>query len=100
VRIRNFVDLGSWREYRVVYFVYKNKHVLAMFPIIKNSGSYVFSSSSFNFKNSFKWIIEEILRIRKRLSKFKSLDEFRKSKELINRNIVFHPTQKYMGSKK
>jgi len=98
--IKNFIDLGSWRECRAVYFVYKNKHVLVVFPVIKNSGSYVFSSSSFNFKDSFTWIVEEILRIRKRLSKFKSLDEFRKSKELINRNIVFHPTQKYVGSKK
>jgi hypothetical protein len=71
-----------------------------VFPVIKNSGSYVFSSSSFNFKDSFTWIVEEILRIRKRLSKFKSLDEFRESKMLNGRNIVFHPTQKYVGNKK
>jgi len=96
--IRNFVDLGSWRECRVIYFVYKNKHVLVVFPVIKNSGSYVFSSSSFDFKNSFRWIVEEILRIRKRLSKFKSLGEFRESKMLDERNIIFHPTQKYVGS--
>ena len=69
-----------------------------MFPVIKNSGSYVFSSSSFNLKNSFKWVVEEILRIRKRLSKFKSLNEFRESKILDERNIIFHPTQKYVGS--
>jgi hypothetical protein len=98
--IKNFIDLGSWRECRVIYFVYKSKHVLVVFPVIKNSGSYVFSSRSFNFKDSFKWIVEEILRIRKRLSKFKSLDEFRKSKILNKRNIIFHPTQKYVGSKK
>ncbi|EEP61449.1 hypothetical protein [Sulfurihydrogenibium yellowstonense] len=98
--IKNFIDLGSWRECRVIYFVYKSKHVLVVFPVIKNSGSYLFSSRSFNFKDSFKWIVEEILRIRKRLSKFKSLDEFRKSKILNKSNIIFHPTQKYVGSKK
>jgi len=55
--IKKFVDLGSWREFRAVYFVYKNKHVLVISPVIKNSGSYVFSSSSCNFKDSFRWIV-------------------------------------------
>jgi hypothetical protein len=64
-RIKNFVDLGSWRECRAVCFVYKNKYVLVVFPAIKDSGSYVFSSTSFDFKNSFRWIIKEILKIKK-----------------------------------
>jgi hypothetical protein len=96
--IKNFVDLGSWRECRAVCFVYKNKYVLVVFPAIKDSGSYVFSSTSFDFKNSFRWIIKEILKIRKRLSRFRNLDEFRESKALNERNIIFHPTQKYVGS--
>jgi hypothetical protein len=98
--VKNFTDLGFYGGCRVVYFSYRNKHVLVIFPVMEDLGSYVFSSKSYNFAENYKWIVREILKIRKNMSKFKNLDEFRWSSLLKKENIIFHPTQKYVGSKK
>ncbi len=98
--VKNFTDLGFYGGCRVVYFDYRNKHVLVIFPVMEDLGSYVFSSKNYNFVENYKWIIREILKIRKGVSKFKNMDEFRWSALLKKENIIFHPTQKYVGSKK
>jgi len=98
--VKNFTDLGFYGGCRVVYFNYRNKHVLVIFPVMEDLGSYVLSSKSYNFIENYKWIVKEILKIRKGISKFKNLDEFRWSSLLKKENIIFHPTQKYVGSKK
>jgi hypothetical protein len=98
--VKNFTDLGFYGGCRVVYFNYRSKHVLVVFPVMEDLGSYVLSSKSYNFVENYRWIIREILKIRKGVSKFKNLDEFRWSSLLKKENIIFHPTQRYVGSKR